>query len=340
MAEKRYYADSQAFFDLPGNPLVADPDIRLDLGLVTVAPPVGREGKDLDIEVLLGLIKKGTSEINSQKDLRIILSAGDIAEAEKAEQTAVVLGLQNSPERLGILNEDINDTIGRMFGAGVRVFGLWYQGRNELGGGFACPLEPLTELGQKVISQLSELGAILDLSHAGFTTARQVLAFIEKEKLPIKVMISHTGCYSVFPHIRNLPDDVLKQVAERDGYIGIATLVFILSQIDNDSSDSFLEHLEYTLDICGDDAVGIGSDGTYRTVDLEKLERKFEEMESQLDPYGIMQPCFPDHPRSLFSPKKMEILEEELLISSFEEDLLDGFIGGNLRSFFLRSLPQ
>jgi microsomal dipeptidase-like Zn-dependent dipeptidase len=147
--KKGCFADGLAFPNWPGNPLMADPALDLDLALVTVAPPSGPGGKDLSIHDLLELVEKGVKEIRSQDRLRIVLKAGDIELAETNNRTAIVLGLQNSPAGFD------HTVIHTLFDAGVRVFGLWYQDKNALGGGFACPLEPLSDEGKSVITRLA-----------------------------------------------------------------------------------------------------------------------------------------------------------------------------------------
>ena len=71
---KMYHADAQAFLDLPGKPLIADRELKLNLGLVTVAPPSGPGGRSLNTSELLGFVEGGRRELDSQKGvLRVIL---------------------------------------------------------------------------------------------------------------------------------------------------------------------------------------------------------------------------------------------------------------------------
>jgi len=74
----------------------------------------------------------------------------------------------------------------------------------------------LSPLGEELVREANRLGLILDGSHASDDTVRDML---ERSTTPI--VLSHSGPKGVYDHPRNLPDDLLKAIAEDGGVIQI-----------------------------------------------------------------------------------------------------------------------
>jgi microsomal dipeptidase-like Zn-dependent dipeptidase len=321
-----YYADALAFLDHPGKPIIADSELDLDLTHVTVAPPM-----PMDEKSMLVMVEKSVAEIESQRQLHIVRDADDIGLAESLKKTAIVMGLQNSPTD-GHFKE--------LFKAGIRVFGLWYQDRNALGGGFNLPDEPITAECRTALRELADLGAIVDLSHAGHASARGVIKFMDEERPPIKLMASHGGCHSVYPHLRNLTDDILVDIVNRSGIVGVYTLTFGLSANDNTLSP-FIEHLERMVTVAGAENVCIGSDGVYRRADEKELLEQSNKLNKLVKPDPAFNVRYAAQPLCTYSPLKMSIIERKILErgSSRLQENISQIMGKNLKNFFERSLP-
>lgn len=60
---------------------------------------------------------------------------------------------------------------------------------------------------QQVIFEMNRIGMLVDLAHVSEKVMKQVL---EISKAP--VIFSHSSAYSICPHKRNVPDDVLLEV--------------------------------------------------------------------------------------------------------------------------------
>lgn len=180
------------------------------------------------------------------------------------------------------LGEDL-ERVDTFWNLGVRVFQLTYNRRNLVGDGCiesanAC----LSEFGRKLIARLNARRALLDLSHPG---ERTTLEAIEASKQP--VAISHTGCAAGALHPRNKTDAELRKVAEHGGYLGIYLMPYLRTQ-GQPMAEDVLRHLEQALDVCGEDHVGIGTDGTISPVAVTpEFRKKFAEEVNERKRLGI-----------------------------------------------------
>ena len=74
----------------------------------------------------------------------------------------------------------------------------------------------LSQFGKNVIRKCNELGIMIDISHAGEQTVKDIL---EISKKPI--IASHSSVYSICPHFRNLKDDQLYAIKQNGGVVFI-----------------------------------------------------------------------------------------------------------------------
>jgi membrane dipeptidase len=115
------------------------------------------------------------------------------------------------------------------------------------------------------------------LSHAG---ARTIAEGIAASKAPMA--ISHTGCRALVDLPRNTRDSELKALADRGGVAGIYFMPF-LRLAGQPHAEDLIRHLQHAVDVCGEDHVGIGTDGSISGVPLtpEYLESFRKEVEAR-----------------------------------------------------------
>ena len=153
------------------------------------------------------------------------------------------------------------DRLDVLYGLGVRSIGINYSESNMLGSGLKEHKDGgLTDLGFDALVRMNKLGFLVDVSHTSDLTA---LEAIELSKDPI--IISHAGARQLTPTTRMFPDDVIQTLGEKGGLIGIeaAPNLTVTEKHPIHGIDSYMEHVEYCIDLIGIDHVGCGPDTNY-----------------------------------------------------------------------------
>jgi membrane dipeptidase len=128
-------------------------------------------------------------------------------------------GMMGIEDGAAVLNDVEN--VDKLYNDGVRYIGLTWNKSNLIGSSARDESEGrkkagLTGFGKQVVKRMDEIGMLVDVSHSGEKTFWDV---IENTKNPI--IASHSNCYALDPHYRNLKDDQIKAIAERGGVIMI-----------------------------------------------------------------------------------------------------------------------
>lgn len=118
----------------------------------------------------------------------------------------------------GHVIEDSLEILDVFRGLGVRGLTLTH-GRNISWADSATDaprVRGLTALGRRVVRRMEETAMAIDLSHASDATARAVLRAVGAP-----VLASHSNARRLCDVPRNLPDDLIRAIARRGGFIGV-----------------------------------------------------------------------------------------------------------------------
>lgn len=190
-------------------------------------------------------------------DLNLVRKAADIGRAGADGKIGVIYGFQNAVQ-IGDKLERIEEFAAR----GVRIVQLTYNLPTMIGDGSMAPENRgLTPLGRELVAGLNRARLMVDLSHSGERTCLDAIA---ASKAPIS--INHTGCRALTDLPRNKTDAELREVAQKGGFVGIYFMPF-LNPTSQASAADVVAHIEHALKICGEDHVGIGTDGSVATID-------------------------------------------------------------------------
>jgi len=190
-------------------------------------------------------------------DLIQILSAADILRARRENRIGIIYGFQNA----AMMGRDAS-RVDAFADLGVRVIQLTYNPANSLGGGSMAAGDPgLTAFGREVVDRLNRNKVMVDLSHSGRQTCLDAAA---ASRQPIS--INHTGCRALVDVPRNKSDEELRLVAGRGGFVGIYFMPFLNAASVCTAAD-VVAHIDHAVNICGEDHVGIGTDGGTTAID-------------------------------------------------------------------------
>lgn len=227
-------------------------------GLSAVNVTVGYVAGDMEpFEHTVSEVARWARWGRENPSLLTVLESGHIDEARDSGRVGIILGFQNCA-----MIADRLDRVDTFADMGVRVTQLTYNVRNQIGDGSMEPENRgLTPLGLEILERLQAQRLLVDLSHSG---ERTCLDAARAARAPIA--ITHTGCRAVTDLPRNKTDAELRRVADGGGVVGIYFMPF-LTPSGNAFAEDVLRHIEHAVQVCGEDHVGIGTDGGTTQVD-------------------------------------------------------------------------
>jgi membrane dipeptidase len=289
-----------------------------------------------EIDSLYALIKRYPAKI------QLVRTAADLQKTVAKRKLAAMIGVEG-----GHMIEDRLDYIDSLHKRGMAYLTLTWNNstswatsaRDETLHSDTLKHKGLTDFGKQVVQRLNKLGVIIDLSHPGEQTFKDVMAITTKP-----VIASHSCVYALDPHRRNLKDYQLKAIAKNGGVVFLNFYSGFVDSAYNDKHELYLvkhkteldslikiyndydlasirlnainqteadqlrpplsmliKHLDYMVKLIGADHVGIGSD--------------FDGAESY--PLGLN--SVTDYPK----------ITAELLKLKYSEKDIDKILGGN-----------
>ncbi len=240
-----------------------------------------------------------------------------------------------------------------LFNRGMRYLGVTWNNSNDWATSAKDETENkdslafigLTDFGKDVIRRCNELGVMVDVSHAGEQTFRDIIDITERP-----IIASHSSVYNLCPHFRNLKDEQLFAIKENGGVVFVnfypgyidstyekkakmikesyqSKLDSLATVYDPDgdeywyeesklllpalqkiapSIDDIINHISYIVNLIGIDHVGLGADW---------------------DGVGVL-------PTGIEDVTKLPAITDKLLKRGFSKREIKKILGGNLKRVF------
>ena len=153
--------------------------------------------------------------------VRAALTPRDVRENHAQGLLSLAMGIENGYS----LGHDLN-RLDAAFARGARYLGLTHVGNNDLCSSSMPNLElgeaahnspedaGMSAFGRAAVARANALGMMVDVSHTSDNCVRDALAI---SSAPI--IASHTSARALTDHPRNLPDELLRAIAEKGGVI-------------------------------------------------------------------------------------------------------------------------
>jgi membrane dipeptidase len=262
-------------------------------------------------------------------DLLQIRTTADIREAKRTERLGIIFGFQDCAMLEGQL-----ERVDVFHNLGVKILQLTYNRRNEVGdGSIESENRGLTEFGREVVARMDDLGVLVDLSHCGQRTTDQGIGASSNP-----VAITHTGCTALADLPRNKSDATLRSLADNGGVAGIYFMPFLLES-GQPTAEHVIQHVEHALDVCGEDHVGIGTDG--RISPLELTPAYIEQHHADIEDRRARGISAPGETKDVFTyipdlnmPRRFETVGEMLAARGHGSARIEKILGGNFARLF------
>lgn len=283
-----------------------------------------------DFEETLRNITFWDEQIAAHPDaLMKVTRSADLAAAKQNARLGLIYGFQDGTP----LGESL-ERLDLFYDLGVRIIQFTYNLRNLVGDGCLEPGDAgLSLFGRKLIEKMNEKRMLVDLSHCGHRTT---LESIEISKQP--VAITHTGCKAVADLPRNKTDEQLRKLADKGGVVGIYFMPY-LRTAGQPMAEDVIQHIEHALKVCGEDHVGIGTDGVISAVNVTpEFRKQYHDEIADRRKRGISAPgesedvftFVPD----LNTPRRFEKLAYLLSKRGHSDGAIGKIMGGNFARLF------
>lgn len=162
-----------------------------------------------------------------------------------------------------VLQSDLN-RLYTLKSDGIKFLTLTWNGENAIAGG-ANTEKGLTSFGKSVIEKMNELKIGCDLSHLN---EKSFYKAVELAHFPLA---THSNCFFLKPHRRNLTDNQIKLIAQKNGVVG---LCFFPDFLCADIFEAIYRNIFHLLEMGLENSISIGSD-----FDGGKMSKKLDSLD-------------------------------------------------------------
>lgn len=180
-----------------------------------------------------------------------VLSYQDVESVYKSGKIGALMSIEEG----GVLGGDL-DKLKQAYQDGVRLITLTWNYPNGLGEPHCGEQhKKLTPKGIEFVEAMQDLGIIVDCSHLNDAGTEQL-----GDILDIPFIASHSNAREVTAHTRNLPDNLIKLIANKGGVIGLNFAQSFLGTSPVSRIEDIVKHGLYLINKGGEDVVALGTD--------------------------------------------------------------------------------
>lgn len=242
---------------------------------------------------------------------RVARTLADIDAARVNQQLAVIFDI----EGMAPLDQGDHGMIALLRELGVAWMLIAYNKNNAAGGGCTDEDAGLTGHGRATLKEMKRVGMLACCSHTGHRTAFEVL-----EAADNPVIFSHSNAAAVWPHYRNIPDDLIRGCAETGGVVGVNGIGDFLGE-GSDYVDLLIRHIDHIAELVGCDHIGLGLDYVFDVSELIDYLKAHPELFGENPNLNVR----------MAPPEVIPDLVAGLLARGYSRADLAGILGGNWR---------
>ena len=281
-----------------------------------------------DYHELLEEIKKWEILFSENSDLIFPgRSFKDIEKANSEKKTAIFFGFQNcSP-----IEDDIG-LIEKVHEQGCRFMQLTYNNQSLLATGcYEKNDSGVTNFGREAIKEINKVGIVIDMSHSAEKSSLDAIDISEKP-----IAITHANPNFWYSAKRNKSNDLLKNLAQSGGMLGLSLYAHHLKDSTNCTLESFCEMVAKTVEIMGVKNIGIGSDLCLGQPDsvVEWMRNGTWTKAKNYGEGSKNKPGFPKQPEWFLDARGFTNLESGLKKIGFNNEEINGILGNNWYNFY------
>ncbi|MFI9837492.1 dipeptidase [Nonomuraea sp. NPDC051941] len=192
-----------------------------------------------------------------------------------------------------------------------------------------------SHLGKQVLKELESLPLMVDLVHMSRASFWDALDIYDGD-----IFVSHANSDSVSPHRRNLTDDQIKAVAERNGVIGITTYRGYVAQDPYQATLSdVLDHAMHIYNLVGAEHLAIGADYSGAPMEMIAYGLKEADPDNAYDLKEAGPDVYAVGPAGMEDASRLGNLVAGLAERGLTQDELDLVTGGSYLAMLERARP-
>lgn len=274
-----------------------------------------------------------SEEEEGSRSFILCRNAGDMDAALDNGKIAVLTTIAGGRPLEGKPNLNLLSNLRNLYRLGLRGVQLTGNGRNRLADGVAQTRTKggLTHFGAQVVGEMERLGMVIDVAQLSDHGFRDVL-----EHTSAPILDSHSNARALCDHPRNLSDERIKAMIERDGVIGVSFYSALVANEDGRPTvKDLIRHIDHIADLAGNaDHISLGPNFSgFDTLTPTQREKHPGWVEGIW--YGVRKSDFIEGPDGV---AKLPLVTEALVGRGYSEEDVKRILGSNFLRLYKRVL--